>query len=205
MFRVLFILILLSMASLAQARTLLVLGDSISAAYGMPPERGWVQLLASRLSQHQPDIEVVNASISGDTTQGGIARLPLLLQQHQPRWLLLELGGNDGLRGTPPGIIRKNLLRLVTLAQQSGAEVLLLGMRIPPNYGPVYAKKFADNYHWVAQQTATTLIPFFMQAVALRPELMQADGIHPNAEAQPLLLETLWPQLQPLLPGPAES
>ncbi len=205
MFRVLFVLILLSMASLAQARTLLVLGDSISAAYGMPPERGWVQLLASRLHQQQPDIEVINASISGDTTQGGIARLPGLLAQHQPHWLLLELGGNDGLRGTPPAIIRNNLLRLVTLAQQSGARVLILGMQIPPNYGPLYAKKFADNYHWVAEQTAEPLVPFFMQSVALKPELMQADGIHPNAEAQPLLLDALWPRLQRLLPAPSES
>jgi len=204
MFRFLFILIVLSMASVAQARTLLVVGDSISAAYGMAPEQGWVQLLASRLDQQQSDIKVINASISGDTTQGGIARLPALLQQHQPNWLLLELGGNDGLRGTPPAVIRKNLLQLVSLAQQSGARVLLLGMRIPPNYGPVYAKKFADNYQWVAEQRSVPLVPFFMQSVALKPELMQADGIHPNAEAQPLLLDTVWPPLQALLQA-AES
>ncbi len=176
-----------------------MLGDSLSAAYGMAPEKGWVQLLAQRLAQQHARYEVVNASISGDTTQGGLARLPGLLERHRPEIVIIELGGNDGLRGTPPQAIRQNLQRLVQLAQQSGARVLLLGMQLPPNYGPYYAEKFARSYTEVAHQTAAELVPSFIERVALERELMQADGIHPNARAQPLLLEAVWPRLAPLL------
>jgi len=183
----------------ARAETILVLGDSLSAAYGMPAERGWVQLLQQRLVSETPRYEVVNASISGDTTQGGLNRLPGLLEKHRPELVVIELGGNDGLRGTPPARISANLERLVTLAQQSEAKTLLLGIQLPPNYGPVYNARFTAMYSQVSEKTGAALVPFFMEKVALQPELMQSDGLHPNAEAQPLLLDTVWPQLEPLL------
>lgn len=179
--------------------TILVLGDSISAAYGIQREQGWVAHLQRRVAQLQPPWRVVNASVSGETTGGGLARLPATLEAHDPDVLVIELGGNDALRGYPIERIRENVQRLVELGQQARARVLLVGMQIPPNYGPRYTRAFAELFHQVSDQTEVPLVPFILEPVALTPELMQDDGIHPTADAQPLMLETIWPYLQPLL------
>jgi len=179
----------------ASPRTLLVLGDSISAAYGMSLEQGWVALLEQRLQDSHPELRVVNASISGETTGGGLRRLPTLLERYQPAILLLELGGNDGLRGYPPATIRDNLAGMTRLAQDSGARVLLLPMEIPPNYGARYTQAFRAGFAKVAKQTGAGLTPFILEGIATEPGLMQADGIHPTAAAQPLMLENVLPTL----------
>lgn len=202
MLRILVLTWLFIFAPLSQATTLLVLGDSLSAAYGIAPENGWVALLDKRLQQQGYAVSVVNASISGETTQGGLSRLPRLLEQHQPDIVLLELGANDGLRGTFPPVIRSNLDRLTQLSKQQGARVLVLGMQLPPNYGPAYTRRFAEVFTGVAETHDTALVPFFMEKVALEPSLMQSDGLHPNAAGQPFLLDTVWPALVPLLPQP---
>lgn len=202
MLRILVLTWLICMAPLSCATTLLVMGDSLSAAYGIAPEKGWVALLDQRLQQKGYAVSVVNASISGETTQGGLSRLPALLKQYQPDIVMLELGANDGLRGTFPPVIRSNLDRLTLLSQQQGAKVLVLGMQLPPNYGPAYTRRFADVFQRVASARETALVPFFMESVALEPTLMQNDGLHPNAAGQPYLLETVWPALKPLLPQP---
>lgn len=178
---------------------ILVLGDSLSAAYGLEEKQGWVALLATRLSIQGYGYEVVNASISGETTGGGLARLPRALRLHQPQLVIVELGGNDGLRGLPVSETRANLDKLITLSQQSGAQVLLVGIRIPPNYGPRYASAFADLYPQLARAHHTALVPFLLQDVALVPGLMQDDGLHPTAKGEPRVLETVWKSLQPLL------
>jgi acyl-CoA thioesterase-1 len=180
-------------------RTLLVLGDSISAAYGIQREQGWVRQLEERLASVDPSWRVVNASVSGETTGGGLARLPAALAAHDPAVVVIELGGNDGLRGYPLGKIRENLAGMVQLARSAGGEVLLVGMQIPPNYGPRYTRGFAGLFEEVARQHDVALVPFLLEQVALTPAMMQSDGIHPTADAQPLLLETLWPHLEPLL------
>jgi len=182
-------------AGAAGRGTVLVFGDSISAGYGIQREQGWVALLAARL----PEWQVVNASVSGETTGGGLARLPEALARHEPDLVIIELGGNDALRGYPVTRIRDNLSEMVRLARAEADEVLLLGMQIPPNYGPRYTREFARAFQEVAEAEAVTLVPFFLQQVALEPSLMQDDGIHPTAAAQPLLLEALWPTLAPLL------
>lgn len=179
----------------ASARTLLVLGDSLSAAYGLPEAAGWVALLAGRL----PGDRVVNASVSGETTAGGLARLPALLEQWRPDWVLLELGGNDGLRGLPPAHTRNNLARMIELSRAAGAKVLLIGIRLPPNYGQAYVQAFERIYPELAESHEVPLVPFLLEGVATRPELMQPDGIHPRAEAQPLMLENVWQILAPQL------
>lgn len=202
MLRILVLTWLFIFAPVSQATTLLVLGDSLSAAYGIAPENGWVALLDKRLQQQGYAVSVVNASISGETTQGGLSRLPRLLEQHQPDIVLLELGANDGLRGTFPPVIRSNLDRLTQLSKKQGARVLVLGMQLPPNYGPAYTRRFAEVFSGVAESHDTALVPFFMEKVALEPSLMQSDGLHPNAAGQPFLLETVWPALVPLLPQP---
>ena len=178
---------------------ILVLGDSLSAAHGFDLAQGWVQGLRERLASHDEDREVINASISGETTRGGLARLPELLARHRPAIVILELGGNDGLRGTPLAAMRANLGRLVELAQAANAQVLLLGMRLPPNYGPVYTKKFHNVYADLARDYELAWLPFFLAGVATRPAWMQTDGIHPTAAAQPHLLENVWPVLKPIL------
>lgn len=183
----------------APARTLLVLGDSISAAYGIQREEGWVTQLEARLATLDPAWRVVNASISGETTGGGLARLPAALDAHDPDLVVIELGGNDALRGYPLDRIRANLEAMVGLARAAERQVLLVGMEIPPNYGPRYTQGFAAIFRDVAEAHAVPLVPFLLEAVALQPGMMQADGIHPTAAAQPLLLETLWPHLEPLL------
>ena len=172
-----------------------MLGDSLSAAYGLPEEAGWVALLAGRL----PADRVINASVSGETTAGGLARLPALLQRWRPDWVLLELGGNDGLRGLPPGHSRDNLARMIERSRAAGARVLLIGIRLPPNYGQAYVRAFERIYPELARTHGVPLVPFLLDGVATRPELMQPDGIHPRAEAQPVMLENVWRILGPAL------
>ncbi|WHI45987.1 arylesterase [Microbulbifer sp. JMSA004] len=179
--------------------TLLVLGDSISAAYGIDEELGWVNLLQERLQEKGRPVKVVNASISGETSAGGLTRLPRLMEEHNPQWLIVELGGNDGLRGYPPQSLQRNLQQMVKLAKDSGAEVLLLGMRIPPNYGRAYTEAFAAVFPKVAKAEEVALVPFLLETVALEQGAMQSDGIHPTAKAQPALLDHVWPCVKSLL------
>jgi acyl-CoA thioesterase-1 len=179
--------------------TILVLGDSLSAGFGLEARQGWVNLLRDRLSSQGFPYRVVNASISGDTTLGGLDRLPAALASYHPRIVILELGGNDGLRGLPLQAMRDNLAKAIELSQQAGAKVLLLGMQIPPNYGPAYTRGFAQVYHQLAERYAISLVPFLLAGVSEVRQLMQADNIHPTAEAQPRLLDNVWPQLKPLL------
>jgi acyl-CoA thioesterase-1 len=178
---------------------LLVVGDSLSAGYGVSTDQRWVTLLANRLQSRCASVEVINASVSGDTSSGGLTRLPLLLQQHRPGIVIIELGGNDGLRGINTQTMRENLLRMVRAAQSAGARVLLLGVRLPVNYGPDFVNAFHQVYYDVAETSSVPLVPFLLEGVALDPELMQADGIHPNDRAQPRLLENVWPYLKPLM------
>ncbi len=175
------------------------MGDSISAAYGIQREEGWVALLARRVAELELGWQIVNASLSGETTGGGLARLPQALDAHDPALVIIELGGNDGLRGYPIGRVRDNIQGMVELALSQERQVLLVGMQIPPNYGPRYTKSFFDMYPTVAEATGVPLVPFLLESVALAEDLMQDDGIHPTAEAQPALLDTLWPHLEPLL------
>ena len=173
----------------------MVFGDSISAAYGMSLEQGWVAQLAEVLKAQNRPYTVINASISGETTAGGLRRFPALLSEHEPTIVIIELGANDGLRGYPLGTLKKNLIQMVELAQQNNAKVILLPMRIPPNYGSRYTKGFYQTYLQVAQKTNSVLAPFILEQVALNPALMQEDGIHPTVEAQPLMLDTLLPTI----------
>ncbi|MFI4982701.1 MAG: arylesterase [Nevskiales bacterium] len=197
---VLFVLTLVTSSALADAGTILVFGDSISAGFGLsPPERGWVNLLQGKLHSEGYGYRVVNASVSGETTAGGLARLPRALALHHPGIVLLELGGNDGLRALPVTAMRANLAQMASLARAAGAEVLLLGMRIPPNYGPAYTEQFFSAFGQVAQDLHLRFVPFLLQDVALSPELMQADGYHPNEPGQPRLLQNVWPALAPML------
>jgi acyl-CoA thioesterase I len=186
-------------AAPAAPRTILVLGDSISAGYGIKVEEGWVVLLAQRLKVKGYGYRVVNASVSGETTSGGVNRLPRALALHKPAIVILELGGNDGLRGLPIATSRANLTRMIELARQSGARVVMVGMKIPPNYGPRYSGEFEAMFGELAKRYRLPLVPFFLEFVALDAALMQADGIHPNAKGQPRLLQNLWPALEPLL------
>jgi acyl-CoA thioesterase-1 len=179
--------------------TILVFGDSISAAYGMPEEQGWVSLLTTRLTQLEKNVLVVNASISGETTAGGIVRLPKILKVHQPDIVILELGGNDGLRGYPISRIKDNVQQMTDLIADSGAKVLLIGMVLPPNYGKRYTTAFTALFDMVAQENNVPFLPFLLEGTATSQSLIQRDGIHPKPEAQPLLLNDIWPLLEPLL------
>ncbi len=179
--------------------TILVMGDSLSAAYGISAEQGWAQLLQRRLSAADYPHQVINDSVSGDTTHNALARLPNVLSHYQPTVVILELGGNDGLRGLSLQKMQANLSQMVELVQKQGAKVLLLGMRIPPNYGPLYTQHFEKVFRDVAEQYKIAFEPFFLSDVADQPDLMQNDGIHPNATAQPLMLEKVWDDLKPLL------
>ncbi|UDF37564.1 UNVERIFIED_ORG: arylesterase [Shinella sp. XGS7] len=186
----------------AKPRRVLVVGDSLSAEYGIARGSGWVALLQQRLQGHKPAYEVINASISGDTTAGGRARLAALLSQHNPSHVLIELGGNDALRGLPLASTRENLLSMVRAAKAAGARVQLVGMQVPPNYGSAYARDFAGLFAEVARAEKTALTPFLLQGVADRPDAMdwfQPDRIHPLAKAHPLMLEQVWQGLKPLL------
>ncbi|MDH4053747.1 MAG: arylesterase [Rubrivivax sp.] len=181
---------------------LLVVGDSLSAEYGLARGTGWVALLQQRLAQSEIDATVVNASISGDTTAGGQARLPALLRQHQPTHVILELGGNDALRGLPLASSETNLRAMVKAAQAAGAKVVVVGMQVPPNYGRRYAEDFSDLFARVARDARAALVPFLLAGVADAPdadELFQPDRIHPRATAQPRMLDNVWPVLRPLL------
>jgi len=173
----------------------LIFGDSISAAHGIARENGWAALLQKRLNQRLPEARAINASVSGETTQGGRARLPAALARHEPDLVYIELGGNDALRGYPVSQMRDNLMAMVQMAQASGARVVLLGMQIPPNYGPRYTREFAASFATVAQATSAHLVPFFLDGVALEAGMIQGDGIHPTTLAQPILLETGWQAL----------
>jgi len=182
--------------------TLLVLGDSLSAEYGLARGTGWVALLEQRLAQHKLEVSVVNASISGDTSSGGRSRLPELLARHRPTHVILELGGNDALRGLPLSMTQANLAEMVRLARGAGAKVLLVGMQVPPNYGRHYADEFAALYASVAKAEGAALVPFLLSGVADAPRsetLFQADRIHPNAQAQGTMLDNVWAGLKPLL------
>lgn len=189
----------MAMAVVSHASTVLVVGDSLSAAYNIPVSSGWVSLLADRVDEYKPGHEVVNASISGDTTSGGRSRLPELLEQHSPSVVVIELGGNDGLRATPIGVIRDNLTAMIGKSLNADARVVLAGMQLPPSYGRRYTEQFRDLYVELAEEYDITLIPFFLEGVGDNPELMQDDGIHPTEEAQSLILDLVWPHLKPLL------
>lgn len=174
-------------------------GDSLSAAYGIAAKRGWVALLGERLRSERTDYNVVNASISGEVSAGGVARLPRALAQHKPAVVIIELGANDGLRGLPVAQMSKNLSAMIALSKKAGARVLLVGMRIPPNYGPEYTREFEAAFGALARRHKTALAPFLLQGVADDLRLFQPDRIHPNEAAQPVLLENVWRALQPLL------
>jgi len=186
----------------AWGKTILVHGDSLSAAYGIAAKRGWVALLGERLKRERIDYSVVNASISGEVTAGGLARLPRALAQHRPAVVILELGGNDGLRGLPVAEMSRNLSAMIAMSKKSGARVLLVGMRIPPNYGPEYTREFEAAFADLARRHKAALAPFLLQGVAEDLRLFQPDRIHPNEAAQPVLLDNVWRALQPLLRSP---
>lgn len=182
------------------AGPILVVGDSLSAAHNIPVQSGWVSLLEQRLKQQmKAPPAVINASISGETTSGALTRLPGLLQKHRPGVLVIELGGNDALRGLTPAQLQANLEKMIVLGQGAGAKVLLLGIDVPPNYGPAYRQRLKQVYADLAKRHGVGLVPFLLEGVALDPKLMQADGLHPTAAGQPKVLENVWPALKPLL------
>jgi acyl-CoA thioesterase-1 len=176
-----------------------VLGDSISAGYGIEVSQGWVALMQKKLNDTQHDFTLHNASISGDTSSGGLARIDPLLTQYKPSVLILELGANDGLRGLPPALMKSNLAEIIRRAQKANAKVLLLGIKIPPNYGKRYIEMFYNVYPQLAKEMNVPSIPFLLEDIALTSGMMQSDGLHPNAQAQPLIAEKIWQQLLPLL------
>ena len=192
-------LLAVSGAALCAEKSILVFGDSLSAAYGIAQARGWVALLGERLKREHPDYIVVNASISGDTSSGGAARIGKILQQRKPAVLIVELGANDGLRGLPIAQMKHNLGRIIEQGQNAGARVLLLGMKLPPNYGPDYTQAFESAYRELAQRYKVALLPFLLEDFAAKPDLFQPDRIHPTEAAQPLMLERVWKALEPLL------
>ena len=193
-------LLLASISARAEAPVILVFGDSISAGYGLEHvDQGWVELLKTRLKSQGYGYQVVNASVSGETSAGGLARLPRALELHHPSIVILELGGNDGLRALPVAQMRENFMQMIDLARHAGAKVLLLGIKIPPNYGPQYTRQFEAVYSDLARTGKLPLVPFLMDRIALKPELMQSDDIHPNVKGQPILLDNVWPLLQPML------
>ena len=193
---------LIAGSAAAEAQSvILVLGDSLSAEYGLPRDAGWVRLLADRIAKEGAKYSVVNASISGETTSGGRSRLPQLLRQHRPAIVVLQLGANDGLRGLPLAAMQENLAAMVSASRAAGAQVLLVGMRIPPNYGRDYSERFAAVYTTLARDQKLPLVPFLLDGFADDLTYFQADRIHPSEQAQPRMLETVWPQLAPLLRG----
>jgi len=193
-------LLLASISARAEAPVILVFGDSISAGYGLANvDQGWVELLRTRLKGQGYGYQVINASVSGETTAGGLARLPRALELHHPDIVILELGGNDGLRALPVAQMRENFGHMIDLATHAGARVLLLGIKIPPNYGPQYTSQFEAVYGDLSRADKLPLVPFLMDRIALKPDLMQADDIHPNVNGQPILLDNVWPVLLPML------
>ncbi|UCG99354.1 MAG: arylesterase [Burkholderiales bacterium] len=192
-------MLLTGSAAGAKPSAILIFGDSLSAEYGLPRGTGWVQLLSGRLAKEAGQYSVVNASISGETTSGGRTRLPQLLQRHRPSIVVLQLGANDGLRGLSLASMRDNLAAMIEASREAGARVLLVGMRIPPNYGRGYAERFAGVYAQLASDQKVALVPFLLDGFADDLEFFQADRIHPNERAQTRMLDTVWPQLAPLL------
>jgi acyl-CoA thioesterase I len=180
---------------------IVVLGDSISAEYGLPRDTGWVALMRQRLASERIDYSVANASISGDTTSGGRARMPELMQRLKPSIVIVELGANDALRGVPLSTTEDNLRTIIEQAQQGHAKVVLVGMYVPPNYGPDYTQKFHGLYGQLSQEFHVQLVPFLLAGIADKPDMFQADQMHPNQQAQPVLLDNVWPTLKPLLHG----
>ncbi|MDE8603218.1 arylesterase [Marinomonas sp. RSW2] len=193
------IVTLLSISTFASASTLLVMGDSLSAAYNLRQQEGWVSLLENQLSQSNPDISVINASVSGETTQGGLSRFSALLATHRPNWVVLELGANDALRGYPLNQTTINLEKMIEQAHQENVVVLLVGNQIPQNYGKRYTQMFFNLYKDIASKYNVAYLPFMLKGVALNKDLMQNDGLHPNKEGQPIVLQNILPYLQPLL------
>ena len=193
---------MLASAATAATPTILVWGDSLSSAYGLPIESGWVALLGERLREQGYPHHVVNGSVTGETTAGGLSRLPAALKRNRPALVLIELGGNDGLRGLPLKQFRANLAAMVKKSRAAGAKVLLFEMRMPPNYGQTYAEGFRRGFGEVAKAGGATLVPFFLGTIATDPKWFQEDGIHPTVPAQPLLLEAVWSSLKPLLAEP---
>lgn len=187
------------MSQTLMAKSIVVLGDSISAGHGIEVSQGWVALVQQKFNETQRDFTLHNASISGDTSSGGLARVDAVLNQYKPKVLILELGGNDGLRGLSPKLMKANLAEIIRRAQQANAKVLLLGMKIPPNYGKRYTEMFYNVFPQLAQEMNVTSIPFLLEDVALTGELMQSDGLHPNTQAQPMIAEKIWKSLLPLL------
>jgi acyl-CoA thioesterase-1 len=179
--------------------TILIVGDSISAGYGVPTGQGWAALLTEHLDDEGLNYDVVNASISGDTTSNGLLRLPKALADHPPKITIIELGGYDGLRGIPLNTIKGNLTQMIALAKEAGSKVLILGVRLPPNYGPAYTEQFQGIFTTLGQDSSLQVVPLFLHNVDDKPQLMQADGIHPTSAAQPILLNNIWPVLKPLL------
>lgn len=207
MFRFLHLLIVLpalmftslAMAEATPKQTILVFGDSLSAAFGIPKEQGWVNLLAQRLKDKQLPFEVANASVSGETTAGGLSRLPAALKQFKPSIVVLELGANDGLRGLPLDAMKNNLEKMIQASEQINAQVFLLGMFIPPNYGPKYTNGFKAVYLDLSEKYKTPFVPFFLDGVSGHNDLVIEDGLHPNVNAQKKLLENIWPTMKPLI------
>jgi acyl-CoA thioesterase-1 len=197
--RILLLLILTAVAPVHAARTILVFGDSLSAGYGLPAGSGWVSLLEQRLKRDRLDYTIVNASISGETTLGGRNRIADALAEHKPAVVIVQLGGNDGLRGNSIEETRRNLIAIVGASRKAGAKVLLVGMRIPPNYGKVYTRRFEALFAEVARQQNASLVPFMLQGFADKPEWFQSDGIHPAVEAQPRILDNIYRRLRALL------
>ncbi len=181
------------------AKSIVVLGDSISAGYGIDAKKGWVALLQQQLDQENKAYIIYNESISGDTTAGGLARIDNALAQYKPKWVLLELGANDGLRGLSPKQMKQNLTDIINRSQKAGAKVLLLSMRIPPNYGKRYVDMFYNIYPQLAKELDIPFVPFMLEEVALVKEMMQKDGLHPNTQAQPIIAKKIWKYLRPIL------
>ena len=197
------VFLLVTLAASASAysapKTVLVVGDSLSAEYGIARGAGWVSLLEQKLKAEKVQAKVVNASISGETTSGGRARLPALLGQHRPDIVVIELGANDGLRGLPVSSAEANLRAMVAMARDKKAEVLLVGMRMPPNYGRAYTEKFFDMFKKVSAETRSPLVPFMLEGVADKPAMFQQDRLHPLADAHPIILSNIWPQFASLI------
>lgn len=191
-----------SLPALAANPKILIYGDSLSAAYGIPQQQGWVALLKEKLHAESLNYDIINASISGETTSGGLTRFEKTLQQTKPKIVILELGANDGLRGLPVKDMQKNLASMILKGKQSGAKILLIGMRIPPNYGPKYTDEFSQTYVNLASQHDIALVPFMLDHIAAKPDLIQQDGLHPNVLGQPIILKNIWPALQKLLKNP---
>lgn len=201
----LLLLLWLPGGALANACSLLIVGDSLSSGYGLAPGQGWVDLLDARLKKAAPQWHAINASITGDTTQNGLQRLAPALERHRPQGVLIELGGNDALRGTPPDVIRQNLLAMVRQAKAAGAWVALLDAPVLPNYGKAYADAVAKLYGEVARAEKIILVPCFVCGVGVAADMMQSDGIHPNEKAQPRMLDVVWPHIKPKLRCPAKK